>query len=136
MEIKRLYDDMGEQGSRENLVKILETIAPYVVVTGDYACGRQTELAAVDLFIRTLPPSEIVKKQLPEITENTYLYALMRFVQSMGYKWESRFFNSFSVDGTYLPLRFSENYNLIGERFEVEVLGVKMTASISDNKYI
>lgn len=44
MEIKRLYDDMGEQGSRENLVKILETIAPYVIVTGDYACGRQHSL--------------------------------------------------------------------------------------------
>ena len=59
MEIKKIYKHMSENGTEENLKQILETIAPYVIVTGSYAYGKQTELSDIDMYVKELPEEEM-----------------------------------------------------------------------------
>lgn len=130
MEINRLYEHMKENGTEENLKQILETISPYVIVTGSYAFGKQTSSSDIDMFVREVPEEEIDCEA--NYVEESYTRPLIRFFESIGYKWDSVFIDSFSVDDTFIPLEFSAYYNIEEETFPIEILGVKMVASKSN----
>lgn len=130
MEINRLYEHMKENGTEENLKQILETISPYVIVTGSYAFGKQTSSSDIDMFVREVPEEEIDYEA--NYVEESYTRPLIRFFESIGYKWDSVFIDSFSIDDTFIPLEFSAYYNIEEETFPIEILGVKMVASKSN----
>ena len=96
MEINRIYKHITENGTKENLKQILETIAPYVIVTGSYAYGKQTEFSDIDMYVKELPEEEIDCES--DYIEESYVRPLIRFFESLGYKWGSVFIDSFSVD--------------------------------------
>ena len=131
MEINRLYEHMKENGTEENLKQILETISPYVIVTGSYAYGKQTVLSDIDMYVREVPEEEIDCEA--NYVEESYTRPLIRFFESLGYKWDSVFIDSFSVDDTFIPLEFSAYYDIEEETFPIEILGVKMVASKSNH---
>lgn len=131
MEINRIYEHMDENGTKENLKQILETIAPYVIVTGSYAYGKQTEFSDIDMYVRELPEEEIDCEA--DYVEESYTRPLIRFFELIGYKWDSVFIDSFSVDDTFIPLEFSAYYDIERETFPIEILGVKMMASKSNH---
>lgn len=121
---------MKENGTEENLKQILETISPYVIVTGSYAFGKQTSSSDIDMFVREVPEEEIDYEA--NYVEESYTRPLIRFFESIGYKWDSVFIDSFSIDDTFIPLEFSAYYNIEEETFPIEILGVKMVASKSN----
>ena len=129
MEIHRIYKHMSENGTEENLKQILETIAPYVIVTGSYAYGKQTATSDIDMFVKGLPEEEIDCEA--EFVEESYTRALIRFFESIGYEWNSVFVDSFSVDDTFIPLEFSAYYDIEENTFPIDVLGVRMMAAKS-----
>lgn len=131
MEINRLYENMEENRTEENLKQILETISPYVIVTGSYAYGKQTVSSDIDMFVREIPEEEIDCEA--NYVEESYTRPLIRFFESLGYKWDSVFIDSFSVDDTFIPLEFSAYYDIEEETFPIEILGVKMVASKSNH---
>lgn len=131
MEISRIYERMEANGTEENLRQILETIAPYVIVTGSYAYGKQTEFSDIDMYVKEQPEEEIDCEA--DYVEESYTRPLIRFFESLGYEWDSVFIDSFSVDDTYIPLEFSAYYDIEGETFPIEILGVKMIASKSNH---
>lgn len=131
MEINRLYENMEENGTKENLKQILETIAPYVIVTGSYAYGRQTEFSDIDMYVKELPEEEIDCEA--DYIEETYVRPLIRFFESLGYERDSVFVDSFSVDDTFIPLEFSAFYDIEEETFPIEILGVDMVAAKSNH---
>ena len=72
-------------------------------------------------------------------TEETYIQDLIRYFESIGYKWSSCFLESFAIDDTEIPLEFSAYYSIDNQLFEIEILGVKMVASKSNytgGKYV
>lgn len=129
MEIKRIYDQMAENGTKENLKQILETIAPYVIVTGSYAYGKQNEFSDIDMYVKDMP-EELIDPE-SDFVEDTYVRPLIRFFESLGYEWSSCVTMSFAVDDTFIPLEFSALYSIEDETFSIEILGVTMTASKS-----
>ena len=131
MEINRLYEHMKENGTEENLKQILETISPYVIVTGSYAYGKQTVSSDIDMFVREIPEEEIDCEA--NYVEESYTRPLIRFFESLGYKWDSVFIDSFSVDDTFIPLEFSAYNDSEEETFPIEILGVKVVASKSNH---
>lgn len=131
MEIKKIYKHMSENGTEENLKQILETIAPYVIVTGSYAYGKQTELSDIDMYVKELPEEEMDCEA--DYVEESYTRPLIRFFESLGYKRESVFIDSFTVDDTFIPLEFSAYYDIEEETFPIEILGIKMVAAKSNH---
>ena len=131
MEINRIYEHMDENGTKENLKQILETIAPYVIVTGSYAYGKQTEFSDIDMYVKELPEEKIDCEA--DYVEESYTRPLIRFFELIGYKWDSVFIDSFSVDDTFIPLEFLAYYDIERETFPIEILGVKMMASKSNH---
>ena len=131
MEINRLYEYMEENGTKENLKRILETIAPYVIVTGSYAYGKQTMFSDIDIYIKDMPEEWVDCEA--DYVEDTWTRPLIRFFESMRYKWDSCYVNSFSIDDTYIPLEFSAHYSIEEETFPIEILGVKMMAAKSNH---
>lgn len=131
MEINRRYKNMKENGTEENLKQILETISPYVIVTGSYAYGKQTVLSDIDMYVRAVPEEEIDCEA--NYVEESYIRPLIRFFESLGYKWDSVFIDSFSVNDTFVPLEFSAYYDIEEETFPIEILGVNMVASKSNH---
>lgn len=131
MEISRIHKRMAENGTKENLKQILETIAPYVIVTGSYAYGKQTKLSDIDMYVKELPEEEIDCEV--DYVEESYIRSLIRFFESLGYEWDSVFIDSFSVDDTFIPLEFSAYYNIEEEIFPIEILGVKMMGAKSNH---
>lgn len=131
MEINRIYEHMAENGTEKNLKQILETIAPYVIVTGSYAYGKQTATSDIDMFVKGLLEEKIDCEA--EFVEESYTRALIRFFESIGYEWNSVFVDSFSVDDTFIPLEFSAYYDIEEETFPIEILGVKMMAAKSNH---
>lgn len=129
MEIRKIYSSIAENGTRENLIQILQAISPYVIVTGSYAYGKQRKDSDIDLFIRGQPEEDIDPEE--DFVEDTYTKPLIRFFESMGYQWGSVFVDSFHVDDTYIPLEFSAFYDIEDETFPIEILGVTMTAAKS-----
>ena len=129
MEINRIYELMAEKGTEDNLKQILETISPYVIVTGSYAYGKQSEFSDIDMYVREQAEEEIDCEA--DYVEESYARPLIRFFESIGYEWDSVFVDSFSVDDTYIPLEFSAYYDIEEETFPIEILGVMMTASKS-----
>lgn len=130
-EINRLYANMANNGTEENLKQILETISPYVIVTGSYAYGKQKASSDIDMYVKEIPEEEIDCEA--SYVEDTYTRSLIRFFESIGYNWGSVFINSFNVDDTYIPLEFSAYYDIEEETFPIEILGVKMTAAKSNH---
>ena len=131
MEINKLYKYMGEKGTKENLKNILETIAPYVIVTGSYAYGKQTIFSDIDMFVKELPKEEIDYEA--NYVEESYTRPLIRFFETLGYRWNSVFIDSFSIDDTFIPLEFSAYYDIEEEIFPIEILGIKMMAAKSNH---
>lgn len=131
MEIKKIYKHMSESGTEENLKQILETIAPYVIVTGSYAYGKQTELSDIDMYVKELPEEEMDCEA--DYVEESYTRPLIRFFESLGYERESVFIDSFTVDDTFIPLEFSAYYDIEEETFPIEILGIKMVAAKSNH---
>ena len=131
MEISRIYDSMAENGTKENLQQILETIAPYVIVTGSYAYGKQTIFSDIDMYVKELPEEEIDCET--DYVEDSYIRPLIRFFESLGYEWDSVFIDSFSIDDTFIPLEFSAYYDIEEETFPIEILGIKMVAAKSNH---
>ena len=131
MEINRIYENMSDNGTKENLKQILETIAPYVIVTGSCAYGKQTEFSDIDMYVKELPEEEIDCES--DYIEESYVRPLIRFFESLGYKWDSVFIDSFSVDDTFIPLEFSAYYDIEEETFPIEILVVKMVAAKSNH---
>ena len=118
-------------GTIENLQYILEQIKDKVIVTGSYAFGTQTESSDIDLYVKEVP-DELVDLEAAFV-EDTYIKDLIRFFESLNYSWTSCFIESFAVDDTYIPLEFSSLYSIENETFEVEILGVRMTAAKSNH---
>lgn len=118
-------------GTMENLQYILEQIKDKVIVTGSYAFGTQTESSDIDLYVKEVP-DELVDLEAAFV-EDTYIKDLIRFFESLNYSWTSCFIESFAVDDTYIPLEFSSLYSIENETFEVEILGVRMTAAKSNH---
>ena len=131
MEINRIYEHMEKNGTEENLKQILETIAPYVIVTGSYAYGKQTTVSDIDLFVKEIPEEEVDCEA--NYVEESYTRPLIRFFESLGYEWDSCFIDSFSIDDTYIPLEFSAYYDIEEETFPIEILGVKMMSAKSNH---
>lgn len=129
MEINRLYKKYKENGTEENLKQILKTIAPYVIVTGSYAYGKQTALSDIDMYVKEIQ-EEYIDHEATYV-EESFTRPLIRFFESLGYEWDSVFIDSFSVDDTFIPLEFSAYYDIEQDTFPIEILGVKMTASKS-----
>lgn len=137
MEIKKLYEKLAPNGTKENLKQILETIAPYVIVTGSYAYGTQTSASDIDLFVKEIPEEEVDCEA--DFVEDTYVNPLIRFFESIGYAWDSCLICSFSVDDTFIPLEFSSLYEIEDDAFQIEICGVKMMAAKSthtSDKYL
>lgn len=118
-------------GTKENLQYILEQIKDKVIVTGSYAFGTQTESSDIDLYVKEVP-DELIDLEAAFV-EDTYIKDLIRFFESLNYSWTSCFIESFAVDDTYIPLEFSSLYSIKNETFEVEILGVGMTAAKSNH---
>lgn len=118
-------------GTIENLQYILEQIKDKVIVTGSYAFGTQTESSDIDLYVKEVP-DELVDLEAAFV-EDTYIKDLIRFFENLNYSWTSCFIESFAVDDTYIPLEFSSLYSIENETFEVEILGVRMTAAKSNH---
>lgn len=78
---------MYRNGTKENLIEILQTIRDRVIVTGSYAYGTQTEYSDIDLYVKE-KPEELVDCEA-EYVEDTYVRELIRYFESMGYKWSS-----------------------------------------------
>lgn len=129
MEIQMIYEHIERKGTKENLKQILKTISPYVIVTGSYAYGNQTSFSDIDMYVKELPEEEIDCEA--DFIEETYVRALIRFFEEIGYQWDSVFVDSFSVDDTYIPLEFSSYYEIEEETFPIEIMGVKMIAAKS-----
>lgn len=128
MDIQNLFNDIQADGSKESLSKILQTIAPYVIVTGSCAeQGSASGVSDINFYVCKAQDSEIDLTASP--VEDTYLLPLIRFFQRIGYKWGSRFFDSFYIADTYIPLEFSSVYFVEQERFSVNICGVSMTAA-------
>lgn len=118
-------------GTKENLQYILEQIKDKVIVTGSYAYGTQTSRSDIDFYVKEVP-EELVDLEA-DFVEDTYVRELIRFFESLGYEWSSCTIMSFAVDDTYIPLEFSALYDIDGNLFEIEILGVKMLASKSNH---
>ena len=129
MEIQRLYDKMYENGSLENLKQILETIAPYVIVTGSYAYRNQRPSSDIDMYVKEIPEEDVDCEA--DFVEDTYVSPLIRYFEELGYDWDSCMSMSFDVSDTYIPLEFSALYSIEEDTFPVEIFGVKMTAAKS-----
>lgn len=125
--------------SKEALAAILEDIKDKVIVTGSYAYGEQTPSSDIDMFIREIPEDKIVWGENGPVAE-TYCEELIDYFEKLGYKWDSLFVSSFSVDDTFIPLEFSAYFSIDESRtFEIEILGVKMVAAKSthtSDKYL
>ena len=121
----------GENGTKENLIAILEAIKDKVIVTGSYAYGKQTAYSDIDLYVKEIP-EELIDLEADDV-EDTYIQDLIRFFESLGYEWGSVVIASFHVDETYIPLEFSALYSIEEETFEIEILGVKMKAAKSNH---
>ena len=130
MEIARMHEQFALNGTEENLKQILETIAPYVIVTGSYANSTQTSSSDIDMYIKQLP--EDVVDLESDYVEDTYTRPLIRFFESIGYKTNSVFIDSFHIDDTYIPLEFSAFYSVEEETFPIEILGVTMLSAKSN----
>lgn len=121
-----------ENGTKENLIMILETIKDKVIVTGSYAYGTQTTFSDIDMFIKEIPEDEREYDEYYECKSETYCEELIAYFEKLGYAWDSVFISSFSVDDTFIPLEFSAYYDIdIDNTFEIEILGVKMQAAKS-----
>ena len=118
-------------GTIENLQYILEQIKDKVIVTGSYAYGTQTPTSDIDFFVKEVP-EELVDLEA-DFVEDTYVKELIRFFEDLGYSWTSCLIESFAIDDTYIPLEFSSLYSIEKAVFEVEILGVKMTAAKSNH---
>lgn len=119
------------KGTIENLQYILEQIKDKVIVTGSYAYGTQTPTSDIDFFVKEVP-EELVDLEA-DFVEDTYVKELIRFFEDSGYSWTSCLIESFAIDDTYIPLEFSSLYSIEKAVFEVEILGVKMTAAKSNH---
>ena len=117
--------------SKGKLIEILEHIKDMVIVTGSYATGKYKENSDLDFLVKMLPEDEIDCEARP--IEETYTNRLIKYFEKQGYKWDSVFIDSFHVDDTYIPLEFSAFYSIDEYLFEVDILGVKMTASKSNH---
>lgn len=121
----------------KSLPEILKDISPYVIVTGSYAFGTQTPESDIDFYIKWKTDEER-NKECEEKgidwcdTEETYTHELIAYFESLGYTWSSCFVSSFAVDDTPIPLEFSAFYSIDNNLFEIEIAGVKMTASKSN----
>lgn len=124
-------DKFGANGTKENLVAILEAIKDKVIVTGSYAYGTQTVFSDIDMYVKEIP-EELVDLEA-SFVEDTYIQTLIRFFEELGYEWGSVLISSFHVDDTYIPLEFSALYSIEEETFEIEILGVKMMAAKSNH---
>lgn len=137
MNINFDYTKFYELGSKETLQQILEYISPYVIVTGSYAHGTQSERSDIDFYIKNIP-EDLIDYEAAYV-EDTYCRPLMRFFAKLGYLCGSVMIESFHVDDTYIPLEFSGLYDIEDEVFPIEILGVTMQASKSNHtsdKYI
>lgn len=114
----------------EELKQILEDIKEYVIVTGSYAEGKQTSSSDIDFYIKPKPEDEINLEA--DYVEDTYCMDLIRYFEKQGYKIGSVYIDSFHIDEAAIPLEFSSSYEIDENNiFEIEILGVKMCASIS-----
>jgi len=130
--------------SMKSLSEILQDIAPYVIVTGSYAFGTQKATSDIDFYVKARS-DEDREKECEETgidwsdTEETYVPTLIRYFESLGYEWSSCFIESFAIDETDIPLEFSSFYSIDNQLFDIEICGVKLTASRSNytgGKYI
>lgn len=116
-----------EHGSMDELAVILAQIKDKVIVTGSYAYGKQTATSDIDMYIKELPEEEVDC----ETGEDTYCKQLIKYFEDLGYKWDSCFPSSFSVDDTAIPLEFSGFYSIEEDTFNIEICGVTMKAAKS-----
>ena len=128
----------------KSLPQILQDIRPYVIVTGSYAFGEQTETSDIDFYVKQKSDEERDKECEEKgiewsDTEETYVNELIRYFEDNGYTWTSCFIESFAIDDTEIPLEFSSYYSIDDNFFEIDILGVKMIASKSNytgGKYV
>ena len=114
----------------EELKQILEDIKNYVIVTGSYATGTQNSNSDIDFYIKGKPEDEIDLET--NYVEDTYCMTLIRYFNKKGYRIGSVYIDSFHIDDTIIPLEFSSSYEVDeNNTFEIDILGIKMTASIS-----
>lgn len=116
---------------KENELKqILTDIKDFVIVTGSYAEGTQTLNSDIDFYIKFKPEDEVNLEA--DYVEDTYCMPLIRYFEKKEYHIDSVYVDSFHIDDTIIPLEFSSSY-IVDENnvFEIDVLGVKMKASLS-----
>ena len=120
-----------------SLSEILQHIKPYVIVTGSYAFGTQKLTSDIDFYVKQKSDEERDRESEEKgiewsETEETYIQDLIKYFESIGYEWSSCFPESFAIDDTEIPLEFSAFYSIDNQLFEVEIAGVKLTASKSN----
>lgn len=128
----------------KSLPEILKEISPYVIVTGSYAFGTQKSTSDIDFYVKQKSDEERDKEAEEKgiewsDTEETYVKDLISYFEDLGYTWSSCFIQSFAIDDTEIPLEFSAFYSIDNNLFEIDILGVKMTASRSNytgGKYV
>jgi predicted nucleotidyltransferase len=123
-------EELLEVAGVRELVSILKEIKDYVIVTGSYAEGTQTEESDIDFYIKPIPEDEVDLEAWRVI--DTYCEKLMKIFKDRGLKVGSVFVTTFHCDETFIPLEFSAYYNIDEKNiFPIEILGVTMNASKS-----
>ena len=128
----------------KSLPEILREISPYVIVTGSYAFGNQKLTSDIDFYVKEKSDEERDREAEEKgidwsDTSETYVEDLIQYFENLGYTWSSCFVQSFAIDDTDIPLEFSAFYSIDNNLFDIEILGVKMTASKSNytgGKYV
>lgn len=115
---------------KEEFIKLLEEIKPYVIVTGSYAENKQTKFSDIDFYIKPIPEDEIDYDTWR--VADTYCENIIKILEGHGYTWGSVFVQTVHVDETYIPIELSAYYNIDEENvFKINILGVEMDASLS-----
>ena len=106
----------------------------------------QNEYSDIDFYIKEIPEEE--RDKMAEATgcwdysdvPEDYCKELIQYFERKGYKWDSCFISSFSIDDTYIPLEFSAFYDIDSSNiFKVNILGVTMDAvksTTTNDKYL
>lgn len=115
--------------------QLLQELKPYVIVTGSYAEGTQTEASDIDFYIKFRPEDEYNPED-PK-SDETYFPEIRAIIEKHGYEWGSVFVSSLHVDDTPIKLEFSAYYQVdLDNLFGIVIEGVRLEAAKSTYKKV